>query len=119
MGKWIEPTDRPQKGNSRATLLIWMWEKLCRMVDFLTLDLMTGKSWVKKAGSRCALPEASPQEAERPALPPAVIVHLSLSDRLDKRETASPPELEALKRGLRKMRDRELVEKLVREVGGC
>lgn len=38
------------------------------------------------------LPEASPQEAERPYIPPAIVVHLSMSDRIGDR--ATPEELE-------------------------
>ena len=70
MGKWIESPDQPKKRNLRATLLVWILGKLSKVVDFLTLDLMTGKSWVKKdvaASLRSA--EASPHEAERPAVP--------------------------------------------------
>ena len=68
MGKWIESPDQPKKRNLRATLLVWILGKLSKVVDFLTLDLMTGKSWVKKdvaASLRSA--EASPHEAEHQA----------------------------------------------------
>lgn len=62
-------------------------------------------------GSDTVLPEA--KDAERPALPKAIIVHLSVSDRINR---ATPEERAALRRGLQKIRDREKVEALIREV---
>lgn len=56
---------------------------------------------------------------ESPAIPPAIVVHLSVSDRLVKRDTASPEEMAALRAAVYKLRDREIVAQAIRDAGGC
>lgn len=56
---------------------------------------------------------------EAPHIPDALIPQVGLQDRIEARRKASPEELAGLRRGYRKMQDREKVEKLIREVGGC
>lgn len=52
--------------------------------------------------------------------PGPTVVHLSVSDRLDARQQATPAELEALKRAMKKLReqwgDQVMVEELIQEV---
>lgn len=41
------------------TALLWIFAKISRLVDWLTWDLVAGRSWVKKDGSANATPTAS------------------------------------------------------------
>lgn len=64
-----------------------------------------------------------PECAERPALPGAVVVHLAISDRLDRRAQATPEEQAALAAAMQRLRDswgdqveaEELIRKVDRE----
>lgn len=66
-------------------------------------------------GSEASPAAPRPEDAERPAIPRAIVVHLTVSDRIAK---ATPEEKEMYRRGLQKIRDREMIEKMIREVGG-
>ena len=66
--------------NFIVTLSEWAFVAFCSvMMILISLADRFGK---KKDGSRSALTEASPQEAERPALPPGAIPMVALQDRL-------------------------------------
>lgn len=113
--KWIQS---PDARNIPATVLIWMWEKFCALVDFLTLNLMTGKSWVKKdvEAVRSAHRAATPPEygEERPTLPAPVIEHMSQAEREEGRAQHGKDFEERRYRWAAKME----AEELIREVGG-
>jgi hypothetical protein len=56
---------------------------------------------------------------EAPFLPPPVIKHLSVSDRIEWKSRATPEEQAQFRAALRDVRDRETIDRMIRDVGGC
>lgn len=99
-----------------GTAILFLFCLACRQP---AMDYVCGIASCPECSGRKATGPTAECTPEAPTLPRALIVHLAVSDRMDVRDRATPAELERFREGLRKIRDREAAEKLIREVGGC